>query len=215
MDHPNNIRALRKFRGLSQQQLADMIGSSQSMIDRLEKGERPLTQKWMRAIADALKCKPYQLVQEDFDIATLSLPYSESRSTLPESSPVRVEQMPLFATIRRGVGKVDMDAGASSPMERPSYLVGVKGAFGVRIVEKTLLKLDLNEIACVDPTYIAVAGNIVAAVYTDGTIEVLRLISESKTEWTFKREVPREQTFSLPKVQVRDVLKVRGQEYPS
>jgi len=58
----NNISFLRKKLGLSQQELANIIGTSQQQIDRLEKAERKLTADWMQKLSLALKCKPADLI---------------------------------------------------------------------------------------------------------------------------------------------------------
>lgn len=216
MGLPNNIKSVRTKRGFSQAKLASLVQppTDQSTINRLEKGQISLTTDWMEKLSVPLNVESYQLMQESFDIDNLQLLPPEIRRSIPESKVVG-EKMPLYATIRRGVGKVDIDAGISRPIERPYYLNGVKGAFGIRIVEKFLHKLDLNEIACIDPTYLALPGSIVAVIYADGTADVLKLAGETATEWVFLKELPKEQKISVRKDSVRDVLRVRGQEYSS
>ncbi|WP_075798616.1 helix-turn-helix domain-containing protein [Roseomonas gilardii] len=49
----NTIRALRQERGWSQAALAEKLGTSQSQVDRLEKGDRRLTVDWLERIAQA------------------------------------------------------------------------------------------------------------------------------------------------------------------
>ena len=58
----NNIGFLRKKNGLSMQELADTVGTSQQQIDRLEKGQRKLTAEWMDKLSKALNCKPAELI---------------------------------------------------------------------------------------------------------------------------------------------------------
>jgi transcriptional regulator with XRE-family HTH domain len=58
----NRIREIREAKGLSQPQLAEKVGTSQPQMDRLEKGQRRLTQEWMQRIAKALKCEPGDLI---------------------------------------------------------------------------------------------------------------------------------------------------------
>ena len=58
----NRIRELREARGLTQQQLADACGTTQPTIDRLEKGIRQLTEKWMQRLASALQVEPADLL---------------------------------------------------------------------------------------------------------------------------------------------------------
>lgn len=58
----NNIRKLRKKRGWSQGELAEKANSTTSQISRLERGDLQLTVRWLELIANALNCKPYQLI---------------------------------------------------------------------------------------------------------------------------------------------------------
>ena len=58
----NRIRELRQKRGLTGQRLAEMVGTTQVTISRLETGQRKLTQDWMRRIAKALDCSPADLI---------------------------------------------------------------------------------------------------------------------------------------------------------
>lgn len=58
----NNIRNLRKNRGWSQGELAERANSTTSQISRLERGNLQLTVRWLELIANALHCKPYQLI---------------------------------------------------------------------------------------------------------------------------------------------------------
>jgi transcriptional regulator with XRE-family HTH domain len=208
---PNRIRFLRERRQLDQYQLANLIETKQGVVSRLERGVLPLNDDWIKKLAGALNCKPHQLFSSYEDVVDAPLPKVEIKSSIAESQDFG--EMPLFAAVRRGVGKVDIDAGQSRLMDRPTYLLGVKGAFGIRIVDQLLRKLEVNEIACVDPTYVVVPGNIVAVVYTEGTADVLKLSGETKNDWHFTREIPKEQQIIVSKEKVRDVFRVRGQEY--
>lgn len=58
----NRIRELREARGLSAADLADLVGTSQPQITRLERGERRLTADWMTRLARALNCTPADLM---------------------------------------------------------------------------------------------------------------------------------------------------------
>lgn len=62
---PNRIRVLRKNKGLSLEELAELVGTSYGQISHLEKETRGLTVTWMRRIALALECRPADLLQED------------------------------------------------------------------------------------------------------------------------------------------------------
>lgn len=58
----NRIRELRTERRLSTYDLANLVGTTQPTIHRLETGKRKLTVDWMRRIADALGVAPEDLI---------------------------------------------------------------------------------------------------------------------------------------------------------
>lgn len=62
---PHFIRPWRKFRHLTQQQLAERLDITQATLSRIEKGEIAYTQPVLEAIADALACEPGDLIMRD------------------------------------------------------------------------------------------------------------------------------------------------------
>lgn len=58
----NNIRDIRKSHGLSQEQLAEMIGTTKGTISKLEKGDMPFTHNWMIRLARALCVRPEEFI---------------------------------------------------------------------------------------------------------------------------------------------------------
>lgn len=60
---PNNLRAWRVHRGMTQEELAKAVEppTSTNMIQYLESGERALSLKWLRRLADALNTTPGHL----------------------------------------------------------------------------------------------------------------------------------------------------------
>lgn len=67
---PNYLRQWRKFRGdLTQEELAEKVGTNANMIGYLEAGERGLSAKWLRRLADALDTTPGMILDHDpFDL---------------------------------------------------------------------------------------------------------------------------------------------------
>lgn len=61
----NRIAELRKKKGLTFAELGEAAGTSGQQIERLEKGQRKLTQEWMSRIASALGCKPIDLLVDE------------------------------------------------------------------------------------------------------------------------------------------------------
>lgn len=56
------LRELRETAGLSQQKLADLVGTSQPQIKRLEAGERKMTRPWALRLAPVLGVTPEQML---------------------------------------------------------------------------------------------------------------------------------------------------------
>lgn len=62
--YPNRIKELRNAAGLTLLQVADGAGTTLQQIQRLERGERGLTDKWMARLAPALGVKPAALLAD-------------------------------------------------------------------------------------------------------------------------------------------------------
>lgn len=64
---PNRIREIREDCGLSLQELADRVGTSNQQISLLERGERQLTANWMERLARGLDFNPADLMARAVD----------------------------------------------------------------------------------------------------------------------------------------------------
>lgn len=63
--HPTFIRQWRKFRGLTQERLADRVGMSNGNLSEIENGNTAYTQETLEAFADALQCTPADLLMRN------------------------------------------------------------------------------------------------------------------------------------------------------
>lgn len=61
----NSIKEIRKRKGVTQVQLAKILGVSQGAIQMLETGQRGLDLNWMQKIAKALDVEPWELLPKD------------------------------------------------------------------------------------------------------------------------------------------------------
>jgi transcriptional regulator with XRE-family HTH domain len=59
------LREWRDYRGLSQQQLADLAGLSKPYVSEVERGLKGYTQPTLFALAKALDCEPIDLLLTD------------------------------------------------------------------------------------------------------------------------------------------------------
>ena len=81
---PNNITALRKRRKLTQAQLAEAIGTKLTMLGKLERGERKLTDAWLQKLARALAVEPHEIIGPLADGDLIARPSLPRESTLVE-----------------------------------------------------------------------------------------------------------------------------------
>lgn len=87
------IRAWRKYRGLTQEQLAERIEMTSGAISQLENGIINYTQPTLEAIAYALNCEPGDLLSRDprIDDAVSDLrSILASASTLEQKRAIRI-----------------------------------------------------------------------------------------------------------------------------
>jgi transcriptional regulator with XRE-family HTH domain len=59
------IAQWREFRGLSQEDLADRMGTTGASVSRVESGRTPYSQDWLEAAAEVLGCTPADLISRD------------------------------------------------------------------------------------------------------------------------------------------------------
>lgn len=64
-----NLKRMREEKGLSQSQLAKLVGVSQGMIAQVERGTKTLTLPTAKAIVDKLGYTLYDLLGEDTEKA--------------------------------------------------------------------------------------------------------------------------------------------------
>jgi transcriptional regulator with XRE-family HTH domain len=60
----NRIRELRKTQGLTLQELAGRVGTSNQQISQLETGRRRLNVDWLERLSKALGCHPLELLDD-------------------------------------------------------------------------------------------------------------------------------------------------------
>lgn len=59
---PHYVREWRKFRGLTQEQLAERIGIDKGYLSKIENGKRRYDQPFLEAAAAAMSCEPADLI---------------------------------------------------------------------------------------------------------------------------------------------------------
>lgn len=64
----NRLKELRERAGLSQAELAARVNSGRSTIVKLERGERPLNNRWLERLANQLGVTPVEILGDDVPI---------------------------------------------------------------------------------------------------------------------------------------------------
>ena len=65
VEERNSLRQGREKRGMTQEELADRVGTAKAVISLLENEKRPLSSKWLRKLADALDTTPGRILDVD------------------------------------------------------------------------------------------------------------------------------------------------------
>ena len=91
----NHVRAWRKLRGLTQEQLAEAIEMSAASISQLERSKQGVTGSTLVAIAEALRCEPGDLLSVD-PKGTDYLIWQRIRSLPPDKRTQALRLLRLF-----------------------------------------------------------------------------------------------------------------------
>lgn len=96
----NQLRAWREFRRLTQEQLADKVGTTGAVISLLESGNRQLSLKWLRKLASALNTTPGFII--DHNPEDLPTEVLEIWADVPEEN--RTQALQILKTFMSKTG---------------------------------------------------------------------------------------------------------------
>ena len=74
----NNIEKLREARGWARPELAKRMGTSPQQVERLEKGQRKLSQEWIDKAAHAFSVTPADIISEGVSLVVPEQPVVKS-----------------------------------------------------------------------------------------------------------------------------------------
>lgn len=95
--YANRIREFREQKGYKAEELAQIVGTTQASISRLEQGRQALTVEWLYRLAPVLGVRPADLLDRD-DSIRYAYVKGDARKKLPEHwefSPDRVYTIPI------------------------------------------------------------------------------------------------------------------------
>jgi transcriptional regulator with XRE-family HTH domain len=143
----NNLRALRRTKGLNQVDISQNLAVGQAEFSRIESGKRPIGQH-LNAIAKALNVTPEQIKEEVVD-ANNDFPKTET-------------EMPVYGyPCSQGCG-LNFKKTMMSRVDCPPELEGIDGAYASFCFGNALSpKISNGDLAFVNPTIEPKVGSLV------------------------------------------------------
>ena len=218
----NRIREWRQRRGLSVHDLATRAATSRQQIYKLERGERRLTEGWMRRLGTALDCHPAALLADtgpaDFALAEspprpVFTPDLDMSSARPAGFD-RQNRIPVYASAQGGPDGTLLSYEPIEYVDRPEPLIGVRGAFAMYVVNDSMEpKYSQGTLLLVHPARPVRRHDFVLVVMRSAGDEhsalVKQLIRMDERELVLRQfNPPRE--FSVPRDEVAGVHLVIG-----
>lgn len=152
------IKDLREQKNMSQAELAELAGTSQPQIKRLESGERKLTKEWAERLSPHLNAAPEVLLFGWPDEGELPLVIQEQPFVMPNAvvgSKLSGEnvKIPVYGQAVGGVdGEFIMNGSVLFDVLAPPSLAGISGAYAVSVSGDSMYpRYEDGEICFVDP----------------------------------------------------------------
>lgn len=212
---PNRIKELREAKGWTQERLGTEAKTTQQTIDRLEKGQRQLTVKWLKTLSDALGCGQMEILSAQ--------PMHEKAANIHNLKP---RNQGIHSSSERLTTPVFGPAAAGSPerilltdefvveeIETPNELIGVRGGFAMYVAGDSMYpRYRHGELVAVHPNkHPNITQDCVVILAEEGNAVVKEFAGEtdSKEEWKFKQHNP-PKTIKYKKSEVRAIYAIVG-----
>lgn len=217
------VRNARELKGLSQEEVAEIVGGGQSTIGRIENGDFKRLPSALPALVELLGIKP-----EDIELMGTSLVPSlavkRAASGLPPvGDPYGPRDFAIYSAAEGGPGEVIRSADPVDWWPRPIEVAQVKGAYGIYIVGDSMApEFEPGHVAVINPHLPLVAGKpyIFYAEMPDGSARatVKRLRSHTHDCWRLTQHNPpngQEGDFELPRDPWRWAHRIVGRQDPA
>lgn len=137
------IAKRRKEFGLTQVELAEAAGISQSTMDRIERDDFKRTPSALPSVASVLRLELSELDPKLAERATFAAPHREAGAFKPHITPgnelVGARDFPIYAAAEGGNGHLIVSFDAIEVVKRPAILEGVKGAYGLLVMGESMI----------------------------------------------------------------------------
>lgn len=233
----STLRELRQAAGLSQEKLAELAGTSQPQINKLEAGQRKMTVDWAVKLAKPLGVEPavlLGLVDATIDNALVSASASRSpasrsargaqlseksllRTIDPETAgPNPFESMPVRAAARGGVDQeMFLEDGPIDWVKKPDYLKNARDPYGMYVVGESMMpRFRPAQILHINPYKPPACGAGVIVVKRNQAILIKEFVRRSPEGVVLREYQPEAREFTVAEEDLDTVHTVVGLQEP-
>lgn len=191
-----NVLKLRTARKWSQQDLARLVGASQSLIDQIEKGQ-VLNSKYVFSLARA-----FDVPLSEIDDTAAPQAITPAQEQPNGTALLGRRDLPIYAATEGGDGSIILSWEPIEFVQRPDRLMYAKKAYGMYVVGESMEPaFERGDLALVNPNVPPRAGlDCVFFQVAEGETKALikRLEKITTSAWVVLQWNPKEK-FSLPK----------------
>jgi phage repressor protein C with HTH and peptisase S24 domain len=201
------MRELRQAAGLSQEKLAELAGTSQPQINKLETGQRKMTVDWAVKLAQPLGVEPAVLLGLDLPAApVMARPARPAMPALLRTPPVAAQQaqaaasMPVRAAARGGVDQeMFLEDGPIDWIARPDYLKNARDPYAMYVVGESMMpRFRPAQLLHVNPHKPPAPGAGVVVVKRNKAVLVKEFVRRGPEAVVLREYQPADREFAVP-----------------
>lgn len=220
----STLRALRQAAGLSQERLAELAGTSQPQINKLETGQRKMTVDWAVKLARPLGVEPTSLLGLDA-AATTPEPRPPARRASPPpllrvassvASGGVAEPMPVRAAARGGVDQeMFLEDGPIDWVAKPDYLKNARDPYAMYVVGESMMpRFRPAQLLHVNPHKPPAAGAGVVVVKRSKAVLVKEFVRRAPEGVVLREYQPDDREFTVDNEDLDTIHTVVGLQEP-
>lgn len=211
---PNRIAEFRETKGWTQEELADKLGVSKSLVSLWEGGHRQIKMPMAKQLSETLNVDINQLFPSQANNISIA-----KRMGRPEADPQPPiggrRDLPVRGYAQGGDHLVMLEhEAARERIERPPYLEGVDTAFAVYMVGMSMFPaLRPGWPLYIHPGQPPRPGDYVLIEMNDHDAMVKELIKENSDHIIVREYNPQPRDFTVSKSEIKKLYRVRGAEF--
>ncbi|CAO3407431.1 XRE family transcriptional regulator [Azospirillum largimobile] len=213
------MRELRQAAGMSQEKLAELAGTSQPQINKLETGQRKMTVDWAVKLAQPLGVEPAVLLGLDLPAAPMA-----ARPAMPpllRTPPVGTQaqaaaSMPVRAAARGGVDQeMFLEDGPIDWIARPDYLKNARDPYAMYVVGESMMpRFRPAQLLHVNPHKPPAPGAGVVVVKRNKAVLVKEFVRRGPEAVVLREYQPADREFAVPLEELDTLHTVVGLQEP-